>query len=518
MSRYFQLSKALVILLCLNIVVHTKQAQLQPWSPLDAPKEILQMLSRDPVTISLASTDFGHIIHQNPFAIFAPSSINDISKLIKFSNSLPIPFTIAARGQGHSVNGQSMTNDGIVVNMTELNNELRNNGNGIVVFDKYVDVGGGQRWIDVLHASLEKGLTPLSWTDYLYLSVGGTLSNAGISGQTFRFGPQISNVHELDVVTGKGDLVTCSTEKNSELFYAVLGGLGQFGIITRARIALGPAPKRVKWLRLLYNDFSAFSGDQEHLISLNGIDETNAPNYVEGFLLLNQPPLDLSFFPEIDQPRITSLVTQYGIIYIVELAKYYDENSQDHVDQEIEILLQGLKFVPTFKFEKDVSYEEFLDRVHTDELTLRAQGLWNIPHPWLDLFVPGSRMSEFNEGVLKGIILKQNITAGLVIVYPMNRTKWDDKMSAVTPNEEIFYVVDFLRATGFDNLEAYKSQNQQILQFCKDVGIEIKHYLPLNRTHEEWVEQYGLKWNAFEKRKNQFDPNKILSPGQGIFN
>lgn len=45
--------------------------------------------------------------------------------------------------------------------------------------------------------------------------------------------------------TGKGDLVTCSTEKNSELFYAVLGGLGQFGIITRARIALGPAPKRV---------------------------------------------------------------------------------------------------------------------------------------------------------------------------------------------------------------------------------------------------------------------------------
>lgn len=45
--------------------------------------------------------------------------------------------------------------------------------------------------------------------------------------------------------TGEGNLVTCSAEKNSELFYAVLGGLGQFGIITRARIALAPAPKRV---------------------------------------------------------------------------------------------------------------------------------------------------------------------------------------------------------------------------------------------------------------------------------
>jgi cytokinin dehydrogenase len=203
MAKYFIVSKTLIILLCLNSVVHPIEALTQPWSLLDAPKDILQNLIRDPLSLSLASTDFGHIIHQNPVAIFAPSSTNDISKLIKFSNSLPIPFTIAARGQGHSVNGQSMTNDGVVLNMTELNKGFGNNGSSrIVVFDNYVDVGGEQIWIDVLHASLEKGLTPLSWTDYLYLSVGGTLSNAGISGQTFRFGPQISNVLELDVVTG----------------------------------------------------------------------------------------------------------------------------------------------------------------------------------------------------------------------------------------------------------------------------------------------------------------------------
>ena len=47
------------------------------------------------------------------------------------------------------------------------------------------------------------------------------------------------------VYLGKGELVTCSDEVNSELFYGVLGGLGQFGIITRARIALEPAPQRV---------------------------------------------------------------------------------------------------------------------------------------------------------------------------------------------------------------------------------------------------------------------------------
>jgi hypothetical protein len=67
----------------------------------------------------------------------------------------------------------------------------------------YVDVWGGELWIDVLNWTLANGgLAPRSWTDYLYLSVGGTLSNAGISGQAFHHGPQISNVYELDIVTG----------------------------------------------------------------------------------------------------------------------------------------------------------------------------------------------------------------------------------------------------------------------------------------------------------------------------
>lgn len=45
---------------------------------------------------------------------------------------------------------------------------------------------------------------------------------------------------------GKGEVVTCSENQNADLFHGVLGGLGQFGIITRARISLEPAPKMVK--------------------------------------------------------------------------------------------------------------------------------------------------------------------------------------------------------------------------------------------------------------------------------
>jgi cytokinin dehydrogenase len=66
----------------------------------------------------------------------------------------------------------------------------------------YVDASGGDLWINILHETLKYGLAPKSWTDYLHLTVGGTLSNAGISGQAFKHGPQINNIYQLEVVTG----------------------------------------------------------------------------------------------------------------------------------------------------------------------------------------------------------------------------------------------------------------------------------------------------------------------------
>jgi cytokinin dehydrogenase len=86
-------------------------------------------------------------------------------------------------------------------------------------------------------------------------------------------------------------------------------------------------------------------------------------------------------------------------------------------------LLKGLSFLPGFVFEKNVSYVDFLNRVGSEEQILRSKGLWDIPHPWLNLFVPKSRILDFDSGVFKDIFLKQNIPAGLVIVYPMNRDK-----------------------------------------------------------------------------------------------
>ncbi|EHA8591298.1 putative Cytokinin dehydrogenase 5 [Cocos nucifera] len=198
----------------------------------------------------------------------------------------------------------------------------------------YVDAGGEQFWIDVLQETLKYGLAPRSWTDYLYLTVGGTLSNAGVSGQAFLHGPQISNVYELDVITGKGEMVTCSEDHKPDLFFAVLGGLGQFGIITRARIALEPAPQMVRWVRLIYTNFEAFARDQEKLISLD--DGKEEFNYVEGSILMDHNVGNnwrSSFFSERDLGRISSLAAHHGAVYCLEGARYYDKAMVHMVDK-----------------------------------------------------------------------------------------------------------------------------------------------------------------------------------------
>ncbi|KAJ4851134.1 hypothetical protein Tsubulata_003212 [Turnera subulata] len=382
--------------------------------------DLANRLHLDPDSIESVSSDYGNIVHKRPAAVLYPTSAEDIKTLIKFSYNSSAPFTIAARGHGHSVRGQAMAYNGVVIDMIHLKNRRKKTG---VIVSKshslgyFADVGGEQLWIDVLNATLEHGLAPVSWTDFLQLTVGGTLSNAGISGQTFRYGPQISNVFEVDVITGKGQLVTCSPNINSELFYAVLGGLGQFGIITRARIALESAPKSVKWVRMLYSDFSAFTKDQERLISINGRKQNNALDYVEGSLLMARGPLNnwrSSFFPASDIPRITSLATQHGIIYTIEVAKYYDDWTQHTVDKELEEMFKGLSFIPGLIFAKDVSYVDFLARVRSED---------NVPHPWLNLFLPKSSIEDFNSGVFRDIVLKRNITTGPVLFYPMNRNK-----------------------------------------------------------------------------------------------
>ena len=125
-------------------------------------------------------------------------------------------------------------------------------------------------------------------------------------------------------------MVTCSKEKKADLFDAVLGGLGQFGVITRARIPLVPAPARARWVRLLYTDAAALTNDQERLIDLEiGIGSLSGlMDYVEGSVLFADQGFlgswRSSFFSDVDAVRVAALAEEAGgVLYCLEGALYY---------------------------------------------------------------------------------------------------------------------------------------------------------------------------------------------------
>ncbi|XP_022997350.1 cytokinin dehydrogenase 5-like [Cucurbita maxima] len=496
------------------------------------------LLSVDPSDVQTASVDFGLMTRNPPLAVLHPASADDVARLIRAEAAAAEEegeyggFTVSARGHGHSINGQTQTGNGVVIEMNGGGRRHRRGGERssppqpvVSEKEKFVDVWGGELWIDVLKSTLGYGLAPRSWTDYLYLSVGGTLSNGGISGQAFNHGPQISNVHELDVVTGNGEIMKCSNQENPDLFHAVLGGLGQFGIITRARILLEPAPQRVRWIRVLYSNFEAFTRDQEWLISLHAKPENEKFDYVEGFVIVDESLINnwrSSFFSPANPVKISSFNNKPdgGVLYCLEITKNYHESASPTVDQEVEALLKELDYIPESVFTTDLAYVDFLDRVHKAELKLRSKGLWDVPHPWLNLFVPKSRIADFDRGIFKGIL--GNNTSGPILIYPMNKHKWDPRSSAVVPEDDVFYLVALLRS-ALDNgeptqsLEYLSDQNHQILAFCAKEGIKVKQYLPHYTTEREWAEHFGEKWPEFQQRKMKFDPRHILATGQRIF-
>jgi cytokinin dehydrogenase len=155
-----------------------------------------------------SASDFGAVVSGAPFAIMRPESAGDVALLLgELSSAPPRPrATVAARGAGHSLQGQAQARGGIVLETRSLPRAVvvvaDGGGGGEAKARPYADVGAGVLWVEVLRECLKAGLAPVSWTDYLYLTVGGTLSNAGISGQAFKHGPQISNVLQLEVVTG----------------------------------------------------------------------------------------------------------------------------------------------------------------------------------------------------------------------------------------------------------------------------------------------------------------------------
>lgn len=438
------------------------------------------VLYTDNTTLAAAADDFGHIVHRQPIAVLKPGSIEDIIRIIQFARTYKIK--IAARGQGHSTYGQSQVEAGVIINMSTLN-KIHS-----ISSDRAI-VEAGVVWSQLLQQTLRQGLTPPVLTDYIELSIGGTLAVGGIGGATHRYGVQVDNVWELQVVTGEGKLETCSKIHNRDLFEAVLAGLGQCGIIVQATIKLIVAATKARVYLLFYNDLATFTRDQRLLINDERLKRFN---YVEGQVVPNG---------------------NGGWRYMLEVASFYSSPTPND-----NIMLAGLNYIRGTEQIEDKSYFDFLNRLADTVAFLKSIGVWSYPHPWLNLFVPGSAVESFVGKVVSTLTLA-NTGQGPILLYPVNTNRFGLPLFRV-PTEKIVFLFAILRTAAPPEdavVTRMLSDNRRLFEQNRDLGGYRYSVDAIPFSQKDWQQHFRPVWGKLVSAKRRYDPNNLLTPGQGIF-
>ena len=168
---------------------------------------------------------------KHPKAVIRAAHVADVIAGVNFARDAGLELSV--RGGGHSAPGFGTTDDGVVIDLSPMR-------------DVHVDpqagtarAGGGTTWGDFNYATHAYGLA----------TTGGIISTTGVGGLTLGggigylargYGLSIDNLRSAEVVTADGRVAMASEDENADLFWALRGGGGNFGVVTSFEFQLHP--------------------------------------------------------------------------------------------------------------------------------------------------------------------------------------------------------------------------------------------------------------------------------------
>jgi FAD/FMN-containing dehydrogenase len=450
----------------------------------DAPA-LSGQLAVDDASREAVATDLGNITYDKPCAVLRPRSSRDIAAMIRFCRTHRI--AVSTRGQAHTTHGQGLSG-GLVIENQHLN-RIHSLG------PRTVEVDAGIRWMDVTKAAYEQSprLTPPVLTAYTGLTVGGTLSVGGIGGLVggLRTGLQVDHVRELEVVTGTGAIERCSRSSKPDLFEAMLGGLGQCGVITKAAIELVRAKERARTYALEYADNATFFRDFRTLVDRPAVD------HVYGELFLPDSALTYKLYATV----------------------FYDAPAPPH-DRAI---VDGLSATPVID---DTGYLDYAFSIDKGIDMLRETVNWDrLVKPWYDVWLPGCSVEDYLAEIVPTMTPRDIGPYGAILMYPQRRAH------ALKPYPRLpepdgspwMFVLDINTVSstpGPDSkfAEEMLDRNDRLLVRAREAyGAVLYPIGSLRFTARDWRTHYGDMWPAFHGAKRRYDPSTVLTPGPGIF-
>jgi len=188
------------------------------------------------------------MIDRRPSMIVRPASIADVMQAVRFVRENQLPFSV--RGGGHSVSGKSVADGAVMIDLSRMKAvQIDPAGQSAVV-------QGGITWGEFDKAA----------ESYRLATTGGVISSTGVAGLTLgggigwlmgKHGLSCDNVISADLVNADGVHTTASATTNEDLFWAIRGGGGNFGIVTALEFRLHPL-ESVEGGVLLYPRTAAF--------------------------------------------------------------------------------------------------------------------------------------------------------------------------------------------------------------------------------------------------------------------
>ncbi len=189
------------------------------------------LVTRDDHKYETSRQVYNAMIDKQPLMIAYCVDITDVQTSVNFARENNL--LLAIRGGGHNGGGLGICDDGLVIDLSSIKNVRVNTS------DNTVRVGGGNLWGEVDHVTHSYGLAVpagiISTT-----GVGGLTLGGGVGYLSRKFGLTIDNLLEADMVLADGTLVTVNKDQNQDLYWAIRGGGGNFGVVTSFKFQAHP--------------------------------------------------------------------------------------------------------------------------------------------------------------------------------------------------------------------------------------------------------------------------------------
>jgi FAD/FMN-containing dehydrogenase len=173
---------------------------------------------------------------KRPALIVQPTGAADVRNAVTFAREREL--LVAVKCGGHSFSGKSTCDGGLQIDLSRMR------GVRVDVRARRAYVEGGSLLGDLDHEAMSYGLVTTAGT-VSHTGVGGLTLGGGFGRVARRFGLALDNVKSVDIVTADGQLRHASAEENPDLYWAVRGGGGNFGIVTGFEFGLHPMQRQI---------------------------------------------------------------------------------------------------------------------------------------------------------------------------------------------------------------------------------------------------------------------------------